>query len=77
MEYWLLIPGFTAGAIVGFAAGYWFQQPEIDKARRECRHKEIALDELRKEIKKGICELATVYGPEAVINAADKLKEGV
>ena len=52
MEYWLLIPGFTAGCIIGFAAGYWFQQPEIDKARRECRHKEIALDELRKEIKK-------------------------
>ena len=25
----------------------------------------------------GVCELATVYGPEAVKNAADKLKEGV
>jgi hypothetical protein len=50
MEYWLLIPGFTVGCIFGFAAGYWFQQAEVERAERDCQCRQIELRELRDEI---------------------------
>jgi hypothetical protein len=50
MEYWLLIPGFTVGCIVGFACGYWFQQGEVDRAKYDCRCREMELRELKGEV---------------------------
>ncbi len=50
MDLWLLIPGFTAGAIVGFACGYWFQQAAVERAQYDCQCRQIELRELRDEI---------------------------
>jgi hypothetical protein len=50
MEYWLLIPGFTVGCIFGFAAGYWFKQGEVDRAKYDCKCREMELRELKGEV---------------------------
>jgi hypothetical protein len=49
MEYWLLIPGFTVGAVFGFACGYWWQQAEVERAERDCKFRQMELNELRGE----------------------------
>lgn len=52
MEYWFLIPGGIVGAIVGYACGYWFQQAEVERAKYDCRCRQIEIRELRDEINK-------------------------
>jgi hypothetical protein len=50
MEYWMLIPAFTAGAVFGFACCYWVRQREIEDAQRDCRLRQMELNELRGEV---------------------------